>query len=366
MSRGLPRKVAELLSKARHSALLAVETYNRPSAPFRTFGYIVLMQIAWTSLLHAIFERQRVKPYYRKKGSPRFVLLEGEPKRWELEECVNQYWQGKDTAVAQNLRFMIKLRNKVEHRDLPGLDIHVLGECQAMLFNFETLLDREFGSKYAINESLVIPLQLSKLRTQQGGDALRQLIRPLPEDLRSWVQAFRSSLTQDEIDSHEFSFRVLLIPELKNNPSRDALPVQFVPYEPGREPEMDKAIALIKRSQVPIVNQGFIKPGEVVRQVRLRLPPGTPFSMQSHIQCWHYFKVRPGSNDPDPEICKTNYCIYDSTHEDYVYTPAWVEFLVSEFAKPGRLEEVMNFGRPGPAVAHPAASPAVPPAAPPR
>lgn len=53
--RGLPYNVKNCLNKARESALLAVETYNKPATSFKSGGYIVLMCIAWTSLFHAIF-----------------------------------------------------------------------------------------------------------------------------------------------------------------------------------------------------------------------------------------------------------------------------------------------------------------------
>jgi hypothetical protein len=300
------------------------------------------MQIAWTSLFHAIFLRRRVKPFHRGKGGRRFVMVDGEPKRWEIEECVKQYWLGQATPVTQNLRFMTGLRNKIEHRELPELDVHVLGECQALLFNFEALLAKEFGDQYSINENLVIPLQLSKLRPRIGGDALRQLIRPLPEDLHKWVQAFRTSLEDTEIDSPEFSFRVLLIPELKNNPARDSLAVQFVTYTPGQDSEMDRAVALIKRSQLPVVNQGLMKPGEVVDHVQKRLAGSVKISMEVHTRCWKFFGVRPPRGDARPEVCLTKFCIYDATHKDYVYTAAWVDFLVLELSKSGRLAEIMH------------------------
>lgn len=44
--KGLPYEVRALVAKARESAILAVETYNRPSAQFRSGAYIVLMIIA--------------------------------------------------------------------------------------------------------------------------------------------------------------------------------------------------------------------------------------------------------------------------------------------------------------------------------
>lgn len=55
MSRGLSLKVKSCLDKALNSALLSVETYNKPAVKFKSGGFIVLMCIAWTSLFHAIF-----------------------------------------------------------------------------------------------------------------------------------------------------------------------------------------------------------------------------------------------------------------------------------------------------------------------
>ncbi|MEX1014001.1 MAG: DUF3644 domain-containing protein [Candidatus Paceibacterota bacterium] len=62
MPRGLPKKVKLSLQKARDSALLAVEMYNKPSIKFKTGGYVVMMIIAWTALFHAIFFKRKVKP----------------------------------------------------------------------------------------------------------------------------------------------------------------------------------------------------------------------------------------------------------------------------------------------------------------
>ena len=52
------QKVKELLEKAKDSALLAVEIYNKPRTSFRSGGFIVFMSIAWLALFHAIFERK--------------------------------------------------------------------------------------------------------------------------------------------------------------------------------------------------------------------------------------------------------------------------------------------------------------------
>lgn len=68
MSRGLPLNVKLCLDKALDSALLSVETYNKPAVKFKSGGYIVLMCIAWTSLFHAIFFKRGIKPFYREKN----------------------------------------------------------------------------------------------------------------------------------------------------------------------------------------------------------------------------------------------------------------------------------------------------------
>ena len=55
----LPEQVDELVVKARDSAVLAVDIYNRPIVAFRSQGYIVMMIIAWTALFHAIYESEK-------------------------------------------------------------------------------------------------------------------------------------------------------------------------------------------------------------------------------------------------------------------------------------------------------------------
>jgi len=333
MSRGLPRIVKSLLNKARESAILAVETYNKPGTVFRSRAYIVLMQIAWTSLFLAVFHRRGMKPYYRKKGSRRFERVDGEPKAWDLSECIRQYWKGYDNAVAQNLRFFIGLRNKVEHRELPELDIEVFGECQALLFNFEEMLNKEFGAKYALNESLAVSLQFSQMRKAEKMGAIRQLMKPVADNVADFIQKFRSSLSDDIFGDMAYSYRVFLLPNIGSHRSRDSVAVEFIPYEtsdPEQMAKYEKMIALVKEKHIPVVNLGKFRPSDVAKQVAQMLSPRRKFTVTSHTKCWHYYKVRPSKGSGNPAQCKVDYCQYDEVHRDYVYTDKWVEFLVAE------------------------------------
>jgi len=99
------QKVKELLEKAKDSALLAVEIYNKPRTSFRSGGFIVFMSIAWLALFHAIFERKGVKYFYRKNG--RFVIIDEERKAWELGECVKKYYKEQNNPIRKNLDFLL-------------------------------------------------------------------------------------------------------------------------------------------------------------------------------------------------------------------------------------------------------------------
>jgi len=169
----LPVEVVANVKKAREAAVLAVEIYNRPATAFRSAAYIVLMIVAWTALFHAVFFRNRIKPYYRRKGSTRrYERVEGDYKTWELSECLQQFYKDQNPAPRKNLEFFIDLRNKIEHRFLPELDIEIFGECQALLMNFEALLAAEFGSKQALvgGTTLCSPILQDSRASTVGGD----------------------------------------------------------------------------------------------------------------------------------------------------------------------------------------------------
>jgi hypothetical protein len=149
--KGLPGVVRDHLEKARAAALAGVEAYNKPGSHFRTAHYIVMMTMAWTALFHAIFFKSGRRPWYRRKTAGkgiRYQYVDGEPRHWELAECINQYFQEKNPPERANLQFLGGLRNKIEHRHLPELDATLYGECQASLMNFDDFLAQQFGTRY--------------------------------------------------------------------------------------------------------------------------------------------------------------------------------------------------------------------------
>ncbi|MCA9955004.1 MAG: DUF3644 domain-containing protein, partial [Anaerolineales bacterium] len=150
--------VDSLIDKAQESALLAVQIYNNPLIKFRTPGFVVQMIIAYTSLFHAIFERNGTEYWYKDiDGSPKMV--DGDKYAWDISECIKSYYGGQTLPEIENLKFFIAIRNKIEHRFLPALDLTFSGKCQAILMNFEELLASEFGTYFGLGMSLSLALQ---------------------------------------------------------------------------------------------------------------------------------------------------------------------------------------------------------------
>ncbi len=347
MGRGFPKKVRSLLEKSREAALLAVEVYNKPNTSFRTGGYIVLMNIAWTSLFHAIFERDGVR-YFYKKSKNRYIRIDGERKAWELKECLKQYYKDKNPPERKNLEFFIRLRDKIEHRFLPQLDIDIFGECQAMLINYENLLVNEFGGKYALKENLVFTLQFSSYYQKEQQTAIKSKIAKEYEDVKNFIDRYRHNLSARIYSDSRYSFRVFLIPKVGNRRSSSDVAIEFIKYDPNNPEEMkqyNKFIVAIKEKR--IINEGF-KAGEVADRVynalRDKMPPGWKFNASyHHARCWKYYKIRPNKGDSKPEKTNEKYCYYDKPFNQYVYTQEWIDFLMEKLKDQEEYKRI--FGR---------------------
>ena len=331
--RGYSREIKGLLAKARESALLAVETYNRPTATFRSGAYIVLMCIAWTSLFHAIFRKRKVAPYYRKPGSSRFQKIDGDNRAWELTECLKQFYRDQNPSSRANVELFVRLRNKFEHRSFPQLDSEIFGECQAFLMNFEELLCAEFGERVALKTGLVFALQFSKSLSPAQSTAITHNSHRQFQKVKEFVDNYRSSLSQEVQSDMKYSFKVFLVPKIGNHASSETHAVEFVKYDPSKPEEMKRyehLVAMIKPKEVSITNLNLLKAGDVVHQVANKL--GKKFNHHYHRLCYLKFNARLAGKNPSPGSWDSRYCHYDALHKDYAYEPSWVAFLVSKLS----------------------------------
>ena len=347
MPKGLPRAARDNVEKCRAATIAAVDVYNRPGPRFRTAHFIVLIVMAWTALFHAIFYRKRRKPWYKRKGKnpkgDRYVHIDGEPKHWDLSECLAQHFGGNHPPERKNREFLIGLRNKIEHRHLPELDAGLYGECQAALLNLEELLTSEFGSRYAIAEQLVVSLQFSRLIPSEKKKAAKELATGVAKGVKDYVETFRGGLPSSTLNSTKYSFNVFLVPKVANKKDLADAAVEFIRIDEGNKDELarlEKLNVLIKEKHIPIANLDLYKPTQVVTKAQAQLPH--KFTIASHTAAWQYFKVRPGSAATKPEATDSKYCVYDAAHKDYLYTEAWVDKLVNDLANANEFQAIVG------------------------
>jgi hypothetical protein len=342
MPRGLPKAVKKCLEKSNDSALLAVETYNKPAIKFKSGGYIVLMIISWTALFHGIFFKRKKKPFY--KTNNRFDKRDGDYCYWELSSCLSNYF-GADTnnAIRKNLEFFIPLRNMVEHKSIPEIDSDIFAECQSLLLNYDKIMEKEFGVKYCLRESLSFALQLYP-SSKSLNNAI--IANPSTKPIVDFIKSYRSSISTETLSSGEYSFKAFLI-QVANHQAKNTLPIQFVAYDKldeGQKTNVNRVAALVKNKfvQVAVTNKDLLKPGVVVEKVQTALgdlkitrnrKEKDKFTMDTHTRCWKKYKVRPINQEANPEFTKSEYCVYDQPNSTYLYTENWADYLIEEMAK---------------------------------
>lgn len=274
--------------------------------------------------------KKNIKPWYKRAG--RFVRIDGDPKHWDLSECLKQYYGGKTPASRKNLEFLIGLRNKIEHRHLPELDASLYGECQAALINLEELLIEAFGDKFAMSEQLAVSLQFSRVVPSEKKKAAKALATSSAKTVTEYVEAFRGGLPSSVLNSMKYSFNVFLVPKVANREKAADASVEFIRVDEASEDELkrlEKLNVLIKEKKIPIANLDLYKPSQVMEKVNARSK--YRMTLNSHAESWRHYKVRPATGAKKPEACIPEYCVYDEAHKDYLYTNAWVEKCVQSF-----------------------------------
>ncbi len=220
------------------------------------------------------------------------------------------------------------------------MDPNIFAECESLLLNFDKIVEKEFGVKYCLRESLSFALQLFP-----STETLRYATRASKDykSILSFINQYRSSISTDILNTGDYAFKAFLV-QVANHKSKDALPIQFYSYEKMTEDEkkkVERIAAMIKEKHIPVANDDKIKPGAVVELVQKALGSKiiikgrkkiAKFNSDTHIRCWKKYKVRPDSNSPHPELTNPKYCVYDSMNKNYGFTQAWVDFLIEKMS----------------------------------
>jgi hypothetical protein len=271
----------ELLAKSREAALCAIRVFNDPHVAFKSETFIVLMVIAWTYMLHAHYRRKGVEyRYFTTAGKRRKFdrTKHGAYKFWELERCLNDKASPIDKDASNNLRFLIGLRNEIEHQMTRSLDNYLSGRYQACALNYNEYVKKLFGKRYGLDSHLTYSIQFVELTEEQLSGPSPQV--HIPERLRAYVTEFDATLTHDEYNSPRFSYRLLFKRKLVNKPGQADRVVEFIDPNSELAKTIDKEYWVKKE-----VERNKYRPTRVAEEVR---KAGFPkFRVQpDHVNIW--------------------------------------------------------------------------------
>ena len=156
----MPTRVEQLLSKSKECILTAVQNYNNPVLEYRLGSFITMSFIGFSSLFHAIFERDGI--LYTKQKNNFINLIES----LNCYKCRKEYNTKYEEdylkkEVLKNIEGLRSFRNDIEHSYCELLDIDLYPLCQKFLYDYQKILMKEFGREHNISHKLCLALQFS-------------------------------------------------------------------------------------------------------------------------------------------------------------------------------------------------------------
>ena len=271
----------ELLLKSREAALNAVQSFNNPLTAFKAETFIVLMNIAWTYLLHAHYRRSGVEYRYFSEGPKRRKFdrtKSGAFKYWELERCLNEKTCPLDGPTKNNLRFLIGLRHEIEHHESAGSDERFSGRYLACCLNYERYICELFGERQSLGAMAAFTLQFRDLSLARKNE---EALAPLPSNVAKYLQDFDAELSDEEISSPHFRRRFLFVPVVTSKKAQADEMIQFVPFDSELGTSINETYQQVMLKEVE--RPKYI-PSQVVQQMREE--GHTKFNMHHHTSLW--------------------------------------------------------------------------------
>lgn len=242
---GLQFEGDELLIKAREAMIAAVHTFNSAGLYFRAELFIVTAIIAWTYLLHAYYRREGIDYRYKKAGVVE-KTANGSERYWELSRCITTGKCPLETGVVNNLKFLLEIRNEIEHRSTNRIDDALSAKLQACCINFNDAIKTLFSRRLALEKRLPIALQFV---TFDGVQRVGLIGADLPPNIASTMDKFHNTLSEDEQKDPRFRYRVAFVPKLSGKASNSDLAIEFI--KPGSPEAQAVERVLLKEVERP-------------------------------------------------------------------------------------------------------------------
>ena len=319
MNRKVYSEKRDLIHKAREAMLSAVQIYNNPLISFKTETFIVLSLIAWTYLLHAHYRSERVDYRYFSKTAKRKKFMrnpDGSIRHWDLRECISKAICPLDKYTKNNLGFLVGLRNQVEHKKANGLNSYLSARYQACALNFNHYLKKLFGDRLGLDQSLALSLQFAELDYSQS-KVIKDKENLIPEDIISYISAFDSKLSNPEIESERYAYRLLFTKVTAKRQGQADRVIEFIDPKSELAKNISKEYWVKEETERPKLSAT-----QVVQKVR---EAGFQhFGMHQHILFWRKHDGKNPNKGYGTMVVNTWY-----------WYQHWLTFIIGELTKEG-------------------------------
>jgi hypothetical protein len=320
-----------MVEASKRESLEAVSHYNRPLADRGFEGFFVHMHTAWLYLLQAEFRQASTDIRYR-DGKGHIDKVDGEPKCWDLTRCARERWPNPNDPVRANVDLTVRIRNKVEHRWTEGLSLLVAGRAQALVSNYEHELTEHFGERHSLGDSLRFPVFVGVL-TRDGAIRLANEQARAGRGVRRLITDFEAGLDPATVEDPRYELRVHLIE--RTGPKSEAdMVIDFIRDADLTDAQRDvmrqfgrDGKVMVRDVDRPVILPDWMLPKLTVERINAQLP--FQFNMADFVAAWKKLQARPTSGDPNPKRTKSHYCVYDGPNANYIYSEAYVAYLVN-------------------------------------
>jgi hypothetical protein len=271
---------SELLKKSKEAALAAVQIFNNPNITFKSESFIVLMNIAWTYLLHAYYKKNSIEyRYFEQRGKRKKfdTTRHGAYKHWELERCINDSNNPLDKDTSNNLKFLIGLRHEIEHQMTSKIDDLLSARFQASCLNYNEYIKRLFDDTEGIEKYLSFSLQFSSISTEQK--ELLEEHTELPANILGYISAFDEYLSDEEYSSPKYAYRILFVPKTANHKGQADKVIEFVKSDSALAEKVNADYVIMKETE----KKKYL-PKQVVEMVQNA--GFSKFKIYDHTQLW--------------------------------------------------------------------------------
>jgi hypothetical protein len=298
----------ERLIRSREARAVAVQIFNSPTLSFKTEIFAILVNVAWTYLLHEHYSRKKVKIV----GEDGRTLL--------LSQMLRRQDCPLSAGMKRNLDAIKLIRDDVEHNLLGKSDAKWLPMFQACCLNYDKVIRELFGEALSLKSELAVALQFGRLNMDQISELQKYEI---PERIEALDARLREGLSEADLADLEYQFRVIYT---LDSAAKSKAHMQFI--HPGSNEAEEIRNILVKYKTADDLYPH--KPARVIALVAER--SGRRFTGHNHTQAWRKYGARPRRGDQQPHNTNKDYCIYHAAHGDYTYSENWIDFLAAEIA----------------------------------